>query len=168
MKDLAEMMSTLGPLLGNPPEIRGRALAAVATLAAQPQVDPARLASIGFCFGGSTSLELARGGADLRGVASFHGGLSAALPAEPGAVKAKVLVCTGADDPMIPSTQRDAFEEEMTKAGADWQLLTYGNTVHSFTNPDADGSVNPALLYNAATDKRSWAALLSFFEEIFA
>jgi dienelactone hydrolase len=163
-----EVMKVLGDLLGSPPKVRARAGAALATLAAQPQVDAKRLGAIGFCFGGSTVLELARGGSDLAGVVSFHGGLESQGPAASGAVKAKVLVCTGADDPMIPPTQVVAFEDEMRKAGADWQVISYGNTVHSFTNPTADGSVSPGILYNKSTDKRSWAAMTSFFAEAFA
>ena len=91
-----------------------------------------------------------------------------AKAAEPGGVKASVLVCTGGDDPMIPAEQVAGFEAEMRNAGADWQVISYGNTVHSFTNPTADGSLNPAILYNEHTDRRSWAALQAFFGEVFA
>ncbi|TAL04912.1 MAG: dienelactone hydrolase family protein [Rhodospirillaceae bacterium] len=168
ISDMKEAMAVIGDLLGNPPKIRARAQAALSTLASQPQVDAKRLGGIGFCFGGSTVLELAREGTDLAGVVSFHGGLETKGPAVSGAVKAKVLVCTGADDPLIPPPQVVAFEEEMRKAGADWQVISYGKTVHSFTNPSANGAVSPALLYNKSTDKRSWAAMTSFFEEAFA
>ena len=110
-------------------------------------------------------LQLARSGADLKGVVSFHGALSTKAPAKAGSVKAGILSCTGADDPMIPADQVVAFEEEMRAAKADWQVLLYGNTLHSFTNPEADGSLNPAILYNEKTDKRSWAAMRNFFQE---
>jgi dienelactone hydrolase len=161
-------MALIGDLRSDPAKLRARAQAAVDTLAALPEVDADRLGAIGFCFGGTTVLELARGGSALRGVVSFHGGLESTAPAVAGAVKASVLVCTGADDPMIPAPQVTAFEDEMRKAGADWQVISYGNTVHSFTNPSADGSVMPAILYNERTDHRSWAAMSRFFEEVFA
>lgn len=167
--DLPAAMELIGELRTDPAKLRQRALLALAALKAQPDVDTSRLAAIGFCFGGTTVLELARGGADLKGVVSFHGGLQTAAPAEPGAVTPKVLVCTGADDPMIPPDQVTAFEDEMRKAGADWQVIAYGNTVHSFTNPDAGKTVIlDGIAYNAQTDKRSWAAMRSFFDEIFA
>jgi dienelactone hydrolase len=144
-------------------------LAAVAALKARPNVDGSRVAAIGFCFGGTTVLELARGGADLKGVVSFHGGLQTAAPAQKGAVKPKVLVCTGADDPVIPPAQVTEFEDEMRAAAADWQVIVYGGTVHSFTNPDAGKTVKlDGMSYNAQTDRRSWAAMRAFLDEIFA
>jgi len=166
--DLPQAMDLIGDLRTDPAKLRQRAGSALAALKAQPNVDTSRLAAIGFCFGGTTVLELARGGADLKGVVSFHGGLQTAAPAEPGAVTPKVLVCTGADDPMIPPAQVVDFEEEMRKAGADWQVISYGGTVHSFTNPDAGKTVKlDGVAYNVQTDKRSWAAMRAFFDEIF-
>lgn len=166
--DLETAMELIGDLRSNPLKLRQRAWAGVETLRKHPLVDPARIAAIGFCFGGTTVLELARGGFDLRGVVSFHGGLETAAPAEPGAVKAKVLVCTGADDPMIPPPQVVAFEEEMRQAGADWQVISYGGTVHSFTNPHAGKVVAlPGLGYSKQADQRSWVAMRAFFDEIF-
>ena len=167
--DLPQAMELIGELRTDPAKLRQRAKSALAALRAQPNVDSSRLAAIGFCFGGTTVLELARSGADVKGVVSFHGGLQTGAPAEPGAVTPKVLVCTGADDPMIPPAQVTEFEDEMRKAGADWQVIAYGNTVHSFTNPDAGKTVKlDGVAYNAQTDKRSWAAMRSFFDEIFA
>jgi len=167
--DLPQAMELIGELRTDPAKLRQRALSALAALKAQPNVDGTKLAAIGFCFGGTTVLELARGGAEVKGVVSFHGGLQTAAPAEPGAVTPKVLVCTGADDPMIPPAQVTDFEEEMRKAGADWQVISYGGTVHSFTNPDAGKIVKlDGVAYNAQTDKRSWAAMRAFFAEIFA
>jgi dienelactone hydrolase len=166
--DLASAMALIGDLRTDPAKLRARGGAAVAALKAQPEVDPARLAAIGFCFGGATVLELARGGFDLKGVVSFHGALETRAPAETGAVRAKVLVLTGADDPMIPASQVVAFEDEMRAAHADWQVVAYGGTVHSFTNPDAGKVVSlPGVAYNAQTDRRSWAAMNAFFAEIF-
>ena len=163
--NMEEVMQVVGPMRENPAMLRARAKAALSALAALPQVDAQKLFSIGFCFGGTTSLELARAGESLLGVVSFHGGLETAAPAQKGAVKASVLVCTGADDPLIPPEQRTAFEDEMRKAGADWQLIAYGNTVHSFTNTAADGSMMPGIKYHAETDKRSWRIMKDFFEE---
>ena len=166
--DLPQAMELIGDLRTNPDKLRARAGAAVAALKAQPNVDASRLAGIGFCFGGTTVLELARGGADLKGVVSFHGGLQTAAAAKPGAVTPKVLVCTGADDPMIPPSQVVEFEDEMRQAGADWQVNSYGGTVHSFTNPNAGkGVALEGLAYNRQTDQRSWAAMRAFFDEIF-
>ncbi len=167
--DLPQAMELIGELRTDPAKLRQRASSALAALKTQPNVDTSRLAAIGFCFGGTAVLELARGGADVKGVVSFHGGLQTAAPAEPGAVTPKVLVCTGADDPMIPPAQVTEFEDEMRKAGADWQVIAYGGTVHSFTNPDAGKTVKlDGIAYNAQTDRRSWAAMRAFFDEIFA
>jgi len=165
--DLPTAIGWITELAQDPAKLRARAGAALAALTARPEVDGTKLAGIGFCFGGTTVLELARGGTPLKGVVSFHAGLKTTAPAEPGAVKAKVLVCTGADDPMIPSEDRTNFEAEMRKAGADWDLIAYGNTVHSFTNKAADGKMMPAIKYNKQTDERSWAAMKSFFGEVF-
>lgn len=166
--DLPAAMELIGDLRTNPEKLRARAGAAVAALKAHPNVDASRVAAIGFCFGGTTVLELARGGADLKGVVSFHGGLQTAAPAKPGAIMPKVLVCTGADDPMIPPAQVVEFEDEMRNAGADWQVISYGGTVHSFTNPNAGkGVALEGLAYNEQTDRRSWAAMRAFFDEIF-
>ena len=125
------------------------------------------MAAIGFCFGGSVVLELAREGADLRAVVSFHGVLTTRMPAEPGQVKAGVLVLTGADDPLAPPEQVAAFETEMRTAEVrDWQVVSYGNTLHGFTNPAADGSMMRTALYSAGADRRSWAAMRAFFDEV--
>lgn len=111
------------------------------TLKKQDRVDAKKIAAIGYCFGGTTVLELARSGADVQGVVSFHGGLSTTLPAKAGELKAKVLVCHGAIDPFVPPAEVAAFEKEMQDAKADWQLVSYGNAVHSFTNPAAKGEI---------------------------
>ena len=119
-------------------------------------------------MGGTFSLELARDGAPLKGIVSFHGGLQTQRPAEAGKVKAKILVCTGADDTMIPVEQVNAFEAEMKNAGADWQVIIYGGAKHSFTNPNSDSIGMPGIGYNKLVDARSWKAMTDFFEEIFA
>jgi dienelactone hydrolase len=167
--DLDEARALIAPLRDGPPKLRARARAAVATLARLPQVDAARLGAIGFCFGGSVVLELARDGADLKAVVSFHGVLTTKAPAVAGKVKASVLICTGADDPLAPADQVTAFEEEMRSARvADWQVISYGGTLHGFTNPAADGSLLPSALYNERADRRSWAAMRSLFDEALA
>jgi dienelactone hydrolase len=166
--DLQEAIKVAGALMADPAKFRARALAGIDKLASLPQVDSSRLAAIGYCMGGTFALELARDGAPLRGVVSFHGGLQTQRPAAPGQIKAKVLVCHGSDDPMIQTPQVNAFIDEMTKAQADWQLISYGNTVHSFTNPDADGTMMPGIKFNAQSDARSWVAMKNFFEEVFA
>jgi dienelactone hydrolase len=167
-KDLQEERALIGELHSEPSKLLRRATAALGALAALPQVDPTRLGAIGFCFGGSTVLELARTGADLKAVVSFHGVLTTTAPAAAGKVKARVLVCTGADDPLAPADQVAAFEDEMRAAGVrDWQVISHGNTLHGFTNPAADGSIMASALYNESADRRSWAAMKALFEEAF-
>lgn len=167
--DVTEVMARVGPLMQQPGKIRARAQGALTALL-DAGVDPDRVAAIGFCFGGTMALELARSGADIAGAISFHGGLSTAVPEDARNIKGKILVCLGADDPVIPADQRDAFAAEMSGAGVDWQMNLYGGAVHSFTNPHiADhGGTNPAVArYDAAADRRSWAEMRRFFDEIF-
>jgi dienelactone hydrolase len=170
ISDLQEAVGLVQALSADPSRIRARAAGALAMLAARPEVDPTRIASIGFCFGGTMSLELARSGADLKAVVGFHSGLATSAPsAGPKSIKARVLVCIGADDPMIPPDQRAAFEAEMREAEADWQIYVYGNTVHSFTNPEAGNLNMPnAIRYSPEVDARSWAALQELFSETLA
>ncbi len=121
--------------------MRARAAAGLDVLRNRPETDPARLAAIGYCFGGTTVLELARSGADLVSVVSFHGGLDTPTPGDARNIKGKVLVLHGGDDPFVPTKQVEAFQEEMRKGGVDWQFVTYGGAVHGFTNPES-GSDN--------------------------
>ena len=167
-RNLREVADLVGGLRGEPQTLRARGRAALATLVALPQVDASRLGAIGFCFGGSVVLELARDGADLAAVVSFHGVLATKTSAVSGSVRARVLVCTGADDPLAPPDQVRAFEDEMRAAEVrDWQVISYGNTLHGFTNPAADGSMMRTALYSEQADRRSWAAMRSLFEEAF-
>src|SRR5689334_1279630 len=167
--NLQEVATLVGGLRAEPEKLRSRGRAAVATLAAIPQVDTNRLAAIGFCFGGSVVLELAREGADLKAAVSFHGVLSTKMPAESGRVKASVLVLTGAEDPLAPPDQVTAFENEMREGAVrDWQVISYGNTLHGFTNPAADGSMMRTALYSEQADRRSWASMQSLFDEVFS
>jgi len=166
-KDAKEAGALAGKYKGDRPLMRSRALAGLEALKGQPRVDPSRIAAIGYCFGGTTVLELARSGAEVAGVVSFHGGLDAPIPAEPGRVKAKVLVLHGGDDPLVPPDQVNGFEDEMRKAGVDWQLVAYGGAVHSFTNPQSGNDPSKGVAYDARADRRSWRAMRDFFEEIF-
>lgn len=168
LNDLQEAIKLATPLFTDPAKARQRTRAALDVLASRAEVDPNRLASIGFCMGGTLSLEAARDGAPLKGVVTFHSGLATQKPAEAGKFKAKVLINHGADDPLVPLAQVNACAEELTKAGVDWQIISYGGAKHSFTNRDADKVGNPGISYHAPTDLRSWKALTSFFEEIFA
>jgi dienelactone hydrolase len=147
--------------------LRARIRAAFDAFASRAEVDRERIASIGFCFGGTASLELARSGAPARGVASFHGGLQTEMPAEPGAVTARIVSITGADDPFIPAAQVSAFIEEMRRANADAQVIVYTGVKHSFTNPRAADLGVAGLEYNRVADERSWNAMLAFFKELF-
>ena len=167
VSDLQEAIKHAGAIREDSTKFRQRIRAGLDALTALPQVDTDRLVVMGYCMGGSCSLEMARDGAPLKGVVSFHGALETQSPAEPGKVQAKVLVCHGADDPFVPVEHVTAFEEEMTKAGVDWQVISYGGTVHSFTNPEADGSIE-GICYNKQADERSWQAMQAFFDEIFA
>jgi dienelactone hydrolase len=141
-----------------------RAGAGIEVLAAQPRVD-GRIAAVGYCFGGMTVLELARSGMELAGVISVHGSLETSRPAQAGLVKSKILVCHGALDPHVPTTQVSVFVEEMNRAGADWQLIVYGGAMHGFTHEA--GPRVPGVAYHAQSDARSAAAMQSFFVELF-
>lgn len=132
--------------------------------------DPTRIGAVGYCFGGGVVLQMARDGVDLAGVASIHGGLTTKAPAKKGAVKAKILVATGADDKFAPPDQVAAFEKEMKAAGADFRVISYPGAKHAFTNPDSDANAkkfNLPLGYNAEADRKSWEEMKRFFSKIF-
>ncbi|MBK8481288.1 MAG: dienelactone hydrolase family protein [Proteobacteria bacterium] len=157
-------------LMAKLPLAEERFQAAYALLVQHPRVDGTRIAAIGYCFGGGVVLHMARTGLELRGVASFHGSLGALRAAEPGKVKAKVLVCTGADDPFVGADEVAKFEQEMKAARVDYKLIRYRGAKHSFTNPAADAlgkQFNLPLVYNAKADKASWAALKHFLRRVF-
>lgn len=157
-------------VMKNQQAAKARFEAAHKVLAKQETVDPKRIAAIGYCFGGAVVLEMARSGADLKGVVSFHGNLGTSQPAKTGAVKAKVLVLTGADDPFVPPEQVDQFKTEMNAAGVDYKLVIYPGAKHSFTNPGADKfgkQFNLPLEYNKAADEASWKEMQDFFKDIF-
>jgi dienelactone hydrolase len=156
-----------GKYKGDRQLLRIRVNAALATLRLQSLVDEKRVAAIGYCFGGTSVIELARSGADVSGIVSFHGGLDSPAPADGKNIKCKVLVCHGADDPFESVQDMAAFENEMRTAGLDWQLIKYGGAVHSFTQPNAGNDNSKGAAYNEKADKRSWQAMTQFFTEIF-
>jgi dienelactone hydrolase len=161
-----EMMARIGALAADADLTRALARAGLDVLLAQDQVDASRVAAIGYCFGGSMALELARAGADLKAVVGFHPGLGSAKPADSRNIKASVLMCCGADDPVATVEHRNSFEAEMRDAGvADWRLEVYGGVGHSFTNPRVNGLGMPGFAYDAAADRRSWRALLDLLDE---
>jgi dienelactone hydrolase len=162
---MEQVMPRIGAFMAEPRTIRERAAAALKVLAERPETDAERLAAIGFCFGGTTALELARSGAALGAVVGFHSGLGTSRPQDAGQIKARVLVCIGADDPIVPPDQRAAFEQEMTAGGVDWRMNLYGGAGHSFTNPAVDALNRPGFAYHAPTAARSWRAMLDLFEE---
>jgi dienelactone hydrolase len=147
--------------------MRARANAGLDYLRSLPQTDDARLVAIGYCFGGGTVLELARSGAELAGVVSFHGNLDTPDPSDAKAIKAKVLVCHGAADPFVGPDLVAAFQSEMNAAEVDWQLVMYGGAVHAFTDRHAGNSPATGVAYDAKADARSWTAMKQFFSEIF-
>jgi dienelactone hydrolase len=167
-KDPKEAGAMAGKLRGKDRTVmRKRANAGLAVLMNNPMTDKNRVAAIGYCFGGTTVLELARSGADVAGVVSFHGVLDTPDLNDARQIKAKVLVLNGGNDPSVPDAQVDAFKDEMRKAQVDWQLISYGGAVHSFTNPDSGNDPSKDAAYNLKADKRSWEHMKVFFAEIF-
>jgi dienelactone hydrolase len=136
-------------------------------LRAQSMVDAKEIAAIGYCFGGTGVLELARSGADINGVVSFHGGLDSLHPEEAKQIKAKVLICHGADDPFVPIKDIEAMKKEFADADVDWQMIYYSEAVHSFTQPMSGNDNSRGAAYQEKADKRSWNAMNGFFDEIF-
>jgi len=165
--DRDAMMARFGELMSSPDRIVALGKAGLDQLLAQAEVDVSRTASIGFCFGGTMSFQLARAGIDIKAAVGFHAGLATTAPAKAGTVNAKVLALIGVDDPLIPAQQRADFEREMTEAKVDWQMVLYGGAAHSFTNPAAANFNMPGIVYDAKTEKRSWQAMLDLFKEVF-
>ena len=157
----------MAPFVKDRSLMRRRAQAGLDVLMGQKYVDPKRVGAIGYCFGGTVALELARSGAPLNGVISFHGGLGRTTDEGPDKITAKVLICQGGDDPLAPVSALPSFMDEMKLANADYQVNVYSGAQHAFTNPAADSRHIPGIAYNAQADKRSWMAMDDFFAEIF-
>lgn len=151
----------------DPAAVAARFNAALDLLKKDPHVDPEKIAAIGYCFGGGVVLNMARAGADLDAVVSFHGALNPTTPAPKGTIKPRILVLTGADDPMAPASVVDSFKKEMDAAGARYQVISYAGARHAFTNPDAGKAGMDALAYNVDADRKSWAEMLKLFSSVF-
>ena len=163
-----EAARVAGEYYGNQPLMRARAQAGLQQLLTQPGVDAEQVAAIGYCFGGSAALALAATGADIAGVVSFHGGLSTVPEEDAGNITARLLVLTGAADPVVPDDAVLAFENTLRSAPQiDWQLTSYSGAMHAFTLPEANTPEYGAN-YDATAERRSWVAMRSFFDEIFA
>jgi dienelactone hydrolase len=160
-----ECSALITPLVQDRALLARRVTAALATAKGLPEVDARRIAAMGFCFGGMCALDLARSGADVRGVAAIHSLVKpTGLPSQ-GKIRAKVLLLQGYADPMSPPEDLAAVAKELTAAGADWQLHAYGNTMHSFTNPPANDRAN-GMVYDEVAERRAWQALLQFLDEV--
>ena len=166
-KNTQEASQQAGKYRADRPLLRARAQAALDRLRQEARVDAGRIAAIGYCFGGGTVLELARSGADLAGVISFHGNLDTPNPDDAKQIKAKVLVLHGGDDPYVPAAQVEAFQSEMRKANVDWQFVAYGGAVHAFTQKGAGNDPSKGAAYNERADKRSFVEMTTFFKELF-
>jgi dienelactone hydrolase len=166
-KDSQQAAAEAGKYKSDRGLMRQRILAASEELKKNKNVDPNRIAVIGYCFGGTVALELGRSGAPIAGIVTFHGGLDSPKPEDGKNIKAKVLILHGADDPLVPPDQVAAFQDEMRKGGVDWQMIYYGDAVHSFTTPAAGTDKSKGVAYNEKADKRSWEAMKSFFKELF-
>ncbi len=166
-KNGQEAGALAGKYKGDRPLLRARINAALDELEKSDAVDPKRVAAIGYCFGGTTALELARSGAGVVGVVAFHAGLSSPTPADAKNIKGKILALQGGDDPFVPAEEVAAFEKEMRDAKVDWQLVQYGGAVHSYTIPDAGSDPTKGAAYDARADRRSWEAMRAFLREVF-
>jgi len=161
----AERQERVAVIMADPDRARAIGGAGLDVLLARDEVDPTRVAAIGYCFGGLIVLELARAGADLKAVVGFHPGLQSARPDDARNITGKVLVCVGADDPYVDLERRSAFEAEMRAGGVDWRMHVYGGIQHSFTHPRADVAGIPGLAYDEAAAGRAWRAMLELFDE---
>jgi dienelactone hydrolase len=168
LNDMPSMMAKPGKLRADPDHVRVLARAGLAILTARPEVAPGKVAAIGYCFGGTFALELARGGAAIAATVAFHAGLATRDPADARAITGKVLACIGANDPLVTREERAKFEDEMRAADVDWRLYVYGGAVHGFANPLAGKMNNPAVAYHEPTHRRSWREMLALFDEVFA
>ena len=161
-----EAATTSGFFKKNLQVLRRRANLALEHLLSHPQVDSMRVGAIGYCFGGTTVLELARSGARLKGVVSFHGGLNSSMPASKGQIQAKILVLHGAVDPHAPMADVLKLSQELEKAGVDYYFELYGGAVHAFTNPAAGSDPSIGVAYDLKAARRSWRSMKEFFKDV--
>lgn len=166
--EVKEASALAGKYKGDRALYRERLKAALDVLAAQPQVEKSKLAAMGYCFGGTGALEVARSGAPVRGVVSFHGGLGTPTPTDAKAIKGRVLVLHGADDPFVPPAEVDAFKKEMAEAEVGYEFVAYAGAVHSFTHWTAGDDASKGAAYNKAADEQSWEAMQKFLFSLFA
>lgn len=162
----AEAGKLAGEVKGNVQMMRERINAALEYIKKRPNADLTKIGAIGYCFGGTVALELARSGAELNGVVSFHGGLATPKPEQTKNVKTKILVCHGGSDKFVPDTEVAAFRKEMDAANVDWQLIMYSGAVHAFTNPNSGNKPETGVAYNETADRRSWGTMIRFFAEV--
>lgn len=161
------MMERLGELFADPDRTRAIARAALNVALIEPTADPTRVAAIGYCFGGTLALELGRSGAGLKAIVGFHPGLINMRPADNANISARVLLCIGADDPLIPLEDRTRFEQEMRATDVDWQIQLYGGAQHSFTHPLASAAGMPGIAYHATAATRAWTAMRLLLADVF-
>jgi dienelactone hydrolase len=166
-KDHEEAAKVSGIYFNDRKLMRARAKTGLDVLKIHELTDKSRIAAMGYCFGGAAVLELARSGANIAGVVTFHGALATPNPEDAKNIKAKVLVFQGSEDPFVPQEAVLAFQNEMRKAGVDWQMVIFGGAVHSFTVPDAGNDPSKGMAYNEKADKRSWEMMKLFYKEIF-
>ncbi len=166
--DREAMLQRIGTLGSDPDRLRALGRAGLDALLSEPRADASRVGAVGYCFGGTLVLELARSGADIRAVVGFHPGLATAPSHDARNIVGKVLVCVGADDPLTTVEHRLVFESEMREAAVDWRMYLYGGAKHSFTHPQAARSGLPGLEYHGPSAERSWRAMLDLFEEALA
>ncbi len=164
--DIDQYRALMNTLMGDRPGLQQQLLGWIDVVKDQPEVDAANVAAIGFCFGGLCVLDIARTGADVRGVVSFHGIFTPPGNTQDNRIRCKVLALHGWEDPLATPEQVEALATELTDQGADWQIHAYGNTLHAFTNPVADDK-DAGTVYNTNADRRSWIAMKNFLEEIF-
>ncbi len=167
-EDTAQAGEHLQPLLAEPERLRDRIVAWYEHLKSQPEVDASRVAAIGYCFGGQCVLELARSGADVQAVVSYHGLLTTHAPARPGEVHGRIAVYTGSRDPYAPGENVEALRQEMTDAGAAFQITEFSDAYHAFTNPSPPRGVDAGMQYDALADKLSWAGTCGLLDYVFA
>jgi dienelactone hydrolase len=161
------MYARLGELMGDVDQVRRLANGGLKVLLDQPTADASRVAAIGYCFGGTMALELARSGAAVHATVGFHSGLTTSRPQDASNITGKVLALIGTEDPIIPLEHRNDFEAEMRAGDVDWRMVLYGGAQHSFTNKDAASSGMAGIAYNEAADTRSWRAMIDLFDETF-